>query len=107
MLFAEQVVDGFYGVEGGQGHFDEEGDPVGHGTVPKTGEFLRFEDGGTFAFLADETRGGVDIFAEVEIAAFVVLGGADEVDGVEVGCTGEDSGLLGVLLVDLGGFDNL
>ena len=107
MLFAQQVVDGFDGVEGGQGHFDKEGDPVGHGSVPEAGEFLRFEHGGSLAFLADESGGGVDVLAEVEVASFVVFGGADEVDGVEVCGAGKDGFLLGVAAVDLGGLHYL
>ena len=49
---------------------------VSHGTVPKAGEFLRFECGGSFGLLADESGGGVDILPKVEIAAVVVLGSA-------------------------------
>ena len=37
VLLAEQVVDGFDGVEGGYRHLDKEGDPVGHSTVPQAG----------------------------------------------------------------------
>lgn len=107
MLFAEQVVDGFDRVEGCQRHFDKEGNPVGHSTVPEARELLRLEGGGTLALLADEARGGIDILAEVEIASAVVLGGAHEIDRVEVGGTGEDGFLLGVFAVNLGGLDNL
>ena len=107
VLFAEQVVDGLDGVEGGQGHFDEDGVPVGHGSVPQAGKFLRLEGDGTFGLFADEASVGVDIFAEVEVTAVVVLGGADEVDGVEVGGVVEDGFLLRVFAVDLRGLDNL
>ena len=107
MLFAEQVVDGFDGIEGGKRNLDEEGDPVGHGAVPQSGELLRFENGGAFALLADKASGGVDELTEVEVTAAVVLGGADKVDGVEVGGAGEDGFLLGVVAVDLGGLHNL
>ena len=77
VLFAQQVVDGFDRVESGQGHFDEDGVPIGHGSVPETGQFLRLEGDGPFGLLADEAGVGVDIFAQVEVAAVVVLGGAD------------------------------
>ena len=76
VFLAEKVVDSLDGVEGCQGHFDEDGGPISHGTVPKAGEFLRFECGGSFGLLADESGGGVDILPKVEIAAVVVLGSA-------------------------------
>ena len=107
MLFAEQVVDCFDGIEGGQWNFDEESNPVCHGSIPEAGELLRFEHGGSFALLADEACGGVDIFAKVEIASFVVLGGAHKVDGVEVGGTGKNGFLVGVFAVNLGSLHNL
>ena len=50
---------------------------------------------------------GVDELAEVEITAAVVLGAADEVDGVEVGRGLEYFLLLRVVVVDLRRFDNL
>ena len=55
VFLAEKVVDSLDGVEGGQRHFDEDGGPVSHGTVPKAGEFLRFECGGSFGLFADES----------------------------------------------------
>ena len=66
MLLAEEVVDGLDGVEGGYGYLNEEGDPVGHGSVPETGELLRLECLGTFALLADETGHGVYILAHIQ-----------------------------------------
>ena len=35
----QEVVDSFHGVEGFDGHFNEDGNPVGHGTVPEAGKF--------------------------------------------------------------------
>ena len=35
MLFAKQVIDGLHGIEGAQGHFNEDGAPVAHGTIPE------------------------------------------------------------------------
>ena len=34
MLFAEQVVDGLYRVEGTEWHLHEDSRPVAHGTIP-------------------------------------------------------------------------
>jgi hypothetical protein len=36
MLFAEQIIDRLNGIEGAEGHFNEDGAPVAHGTIPKT-----------------------------------------------------------------------
>jgi hypothetical protein len=35
MLFAKQVVDGFYRVKGAKGHFNEDCRPIAHGTIPE------------------------------------------------------------------------
>ena len=107
MLLAEEVVDGLDGVEGGDGDLDEEGNPVGHGAVPEAGQLLRLDGEGTLGLFADESCLRVDILAEVEIAAAVVLGAADEVDGVEVGRGLEDFLLLRVVVVDLCRLDYL
>ena len=76
VLFTEEVVDGLDGVEGGDGHLDEEGDPVGHGAVPESGELLRLEGERSFRLFTDESGLGVDVAPEVEIASAVVLGAA-------------------------------
>ena len=62
---------------------------------------MRLEDGGTLALLADEASGGVDIFSQVEVASTVVLSGAYEVDGVEVGGVGKDCSLSSVFAIPL------
>ena len=36
MLVAQKVVDGLHWIEGAEGHFDEDGRPVAHGSIPKT-----------------------------------------------------------------------
>ena len=107
VLFAEQVVHRFDGAEGVDGDLDKEGDPVGHGPVPQAGEFLRLEGLGSLALLADEAGLGVDIQPQVEVAAVVVAGAADQVDRVEVGRCLEDFLLLWVVVVHLGRFDHL
>ena len=38
MLLAVKVVDRLDGIEGTQWYFDEDGVPVGHGTIPKPWE---------------------------------------------------------------------
>ena len=107
MFFAKQVVDSFDRIEGGKGYFDEECDPVGHGTVPKTRQLLRFEDSGAFALFADEAGGRVDELTEVEVSSFVVFGSTDEVDRIEMGGTCKNGFLLGIGTVDLRRLYNL
>ena len=63
MFFAEEVVNGFDGVESGERNFDEEGVPIGHCSIPETRKFLGFHYLSSFGFLADETGGWIDIFA--------------------------------------------
>lgn len=43
VLGAQQIVDGLHGVERAEGHLNEDGVPVGHGTVPKSGQLERLE----------------------------------------------------------------
>lgn len=103
----KEVVDGLYGVECGEGHFDENCDPSGHGAVPEAGQFLRFECLGPFALLGDESGSGIYVFAEVEGASFIAAGGAYQVHWVEVGGAAEYGFLVGIFAVDLRGLDNL
>ena len=107
VFFSKEIVDGFDRVEGGERHLDENGGPVCHGSVPEPGQLLRLEDGGTLALLANESCGRVNILSQVEVASTVVLGGADEVDGVEVGGSCKDGFLGGVFGIDLSSLDNL
>ena len=107
MLFAEQIVDGLHGVECGQRHLDEEGDPVGHSAVPQSWQFLRLHYCGAFRFLGYETCGGIDILTQVEATTVVILCGTNQIDGVEVSGTGQDGFLFRILAVDLCRFDNL
>ncbi len=47
---AEEVVDGFDGVEGVGGDFNEDCVPLTHGAVPEAGEFECFDFGAVDAF---------------------------------------------------------
>ena len=44
MLVAEKVVDGLDGIEGSQGNLNENGRPVAHGTIPKSGQLESLEE---------------------------------------------------------------
>ena len=66
VLGAEEVVDGFDGVEGGEGDFDEVRVPFGHGSVPESRQFERFEGLPGFEFFGDEAGLGIDELVEVE-----------------------------------------
>ena len=54
VLLAEQIVHRLHGVEGLDGHFDEDGDPVGHGAVPEAGQFQSLQLLAIFALIGDE-----------------------------------------------------
>lgn len=107
VFVAEQVVDGFNGVECGKRHFDEQGGPMSHSPIPQSGQFLRFERDGSFGFLADEACCGVDKLAKVEIPSAIIFGGAYQVHRIEVGGAIQNGLLRGVFAVDLGSFDHL
>ena len=51
----QKVIHRLYGVEGFDGYLNEDGDPVGHGTVPKTGQFQCFQLATVLRFVGDET----------------------------------------------------
>ena len=51
MLWAVEVVDRLDRVESGEGHFDEDGVPVAHRSVPESGQFKRLEFFSVFAFV--------------------------------------------------------
>ena len=104
MYRAEEVVDCFDGVERGDRHFDENGVPVAHGAVPKSGEFERAEFAAVLRFFGDEACVGIDVFGQAEAVAVGVLSVADEIDGVEVSGFGHEMGVLGR---DLCAFEDL
>ena len=43
VLFAQQIVDSFYRIEGFDGHFYKNGIPVAHGSVTQTRQFEGFK----------------------------------------------------------------
>ena len=87
----QQVVHRLYGVEGLDGHFDEDGDPIGHGTVPKSRQLKGAKLAAVLRLVGDEARVGVDVIRQVEDFALVVPAAAYEVDRVKVGGTGKDT----------------
>ncbi len=107
VLVAEEVVDRLYGVEGGEGNLNEDGVPVTHGTIPEAGELEGFQLLATLGLRRDETGGLIDEIGQVESVTLVVLHGADQVDGVEMGSLREHLHIGGVVLVDLGALENL
>jgi hypothetical protein len=43
VLFPQKIIDCLYRIEGDNGDFNEKGNPSGHGTIPQTRQFLRFQ----------------------------------------------------------------
>lgn len=85
MRLPQQIINRFYWVERQNRDFDEDGDPVRHGTVPEAWELHGFQVFAVFRLHRDEAGFWVDVIREVERIALEILGGADQIDGVEVG----------------------
>lgn len=107
MLFSQQVIDGFNRIKGGQWHFNEDGVPVAHGSVPESGKLESFKFPTVLGLGRDESCGGVCEVRQVEGLSLIVLESTNEVYRVEVGTFSEhpESGSVG--LVNLRGFKNL
>ena len=101
MLVTQEVVDGFDGVEGFEGHFDEDCRPVAHGAIPKSGQFQCLQLATILGLVGDEASGGVYVAGQVEMGALVVAGGADEIYWIEVSAALEHSHIGGVVGVNL------
>ena len=102
MLLAEEVVHCLNGVERGDRHFDEDGVPLGHSSVPQSGQFERQQFLAVFGLIGDESRLRIHKVWQVERLAFDITDGADEVHGVEVGRFGHERGV-----ADLRRFEDL
>ena len=85
MRLPQQVIYCFHWVERQNRDFDEDGYPVGHGAVPEAGELHGFQVFAVFRLHRDEACLRVDIIRKVERVALEILGGADQIHGVEVG----------------------
>ena len=107
VLWAQEVVDGLHGIEGGEGHFDHQGAPVAHGAVPKTRQLECSELFAVLALAGYEAGGWVNVIGQVELLAFVVPHGTDEVNGIEVSALGEHLHVGFVVLVYLTAFEDL
>ena len=81
----EEVEDDFDGVEGLDGHFHEGGKPVGHGSVPESGELEGFQFAALIALGADASCLGIHMLEEVELLAAEVAQAAYEIHGIEMG----------------------
>ena len=57
----QQIVHRLHRVEGLDGHLHEDGDPIGHGTVPEARQLQGFQLAAVLRLVGDESRVGVDI----------------------------------------------
>ena len=101
MHWFQKVIHRLHWVEGLDGHFDEDGDPVGHGAVPEARQLEGFQLATVLRLVGDEARVGIDIVGQTEGLALIVPTATHQVDRVEVRRTLEDGFLLRVLVVDL------
>lgn len=72
MFGTQQIGDYLYGRKSRDGDFDEDRIPPGHGTVPKTGQFLREQLAAPVRLAGDKTRSGIDELPQIETTAFEV-----------------------------------
>ena len=80
---------------------------MGHGTVPQSGKFLRFDGLRPFAFFADKAGLRVDKLSQVEVSSAVVLGATHQVDRIEMAGALQNGLLRRIFAVDLRCLDNL
>ena len=85
MCLPQQVIHRLHWVERQNRDFDEDGYPVGHGAVPEARELHCFQVFAVFRLHRDEACLRVDIIRKVERVALEILGGAYQIDRVEVG----------------------
>ena len=107
MSLTQQVVDGLDRIESRQGHFHEDGVPVAHGSIPQTGQLQGFELTAILALAADEACVVVNVIGQMERVTLIVLRGANQVDGVEVGAAREHLHIRLVALVYLTALEDL
>ena len=107
MLGTEEVHNSLDWCEGQYGHLNEEGQPFGHGTVPKSRKFHANHVFAVYALVGLETSVGVDKVSKVIFLTLAVLNAAEEVYGVEVCAAANNGRNLGVVHVHLGTFYNL
>ena len=85
MRLPQQIIYRFHWVECQNRDFDEDGDPVGHGAVPEARKLHGFQVFAVFRLHRDEACLRIDVIRKVERVALEILGGAYQIDRVEVG----------------------
>ena len=75
MLRAQEVVDGFDGVEGRERHFDHDGVPVAHGAVPEAWQLQSLQFLAVLALVGNEACSRVNKVGQVKLLTLVVADG--------------------------------
>ena len=86
MFGTQQIGDYLYGRKSRDGDFDEDRIPPGHGTVPKTGQFLREQLASAVRLAGDKTRSGIDELLQIETTSFRGTEAANQIHRIEMGC---------------------
>ena len=84
MLGFQQVIDGLHRIECRDRDLNEKGVPARHRTVPQSGQLQCLERSTLLRLRGDEACLGIGILQQVELFAFVVFRGADQIHRVEV-----------------------
>ena len=107
VLRTQQVVDGLYGVECIEWDFHKNGVPIAHSSIPKARQFQCFQFAAALTLAADEAGVVVNVVGQMEVVAFIVAGGTNQVNWVEMCTLGKHLDILGVGLVYLARFQYL
>ena len=107
VLRTQQVVDGLYGVECIKWDFHKNCVPIAHSSIPKARQFQCFQFAAALTLAADEAGVVVNVVGQMEVVAFIVAGGTNQVNWVEMCTLGKHLDILGVGLVYLARFQYL
>lgn len=107
MFGTQQIGDYLYGRKSRDGDFDEDRIPPGHGTVPKTGQFLREQLAAPVRLAGDKTRSGIDELPQIETTAFRGAEAANQIHRIEMSRRAHQLPLFGSDLVRFGDLERL
>ena len=107
MLFAQQVVYCLNRIKRGERNFYEYSVPIAHRTVPQARKFERFQVFSVLRFVGNEARCLIHVVQQVELVAFVIANGANQIYRIEVRALFEHGFLFRIFHVYLRAFQNL
>ena len=107
MFLSEQIQNRFHRIECNQRSFHKHCVPIAHGAVPEPRQFLSLQLPSMITFLADESCRRIYKILQGKFSSQIILGGADNVNRIEMGGILYHIHDLWIVLVQLGGFKDL